>query len=170
MHHQNRIFRNGQRLRISGFEIDDQRRLAGIGRRVDPCVDAALRHRGHSLVAAPVESGDEATVHLGSGDNRRREGEHRHAEAERVRVPCGHARRGGRDANGLDFALKPRPMGRPEGLRDRIAMVVGERIGERRGGTVARLRVAIEPGQNVTRRRTAQSHERRKRCSKAERE
>src|SRR6202035_4489614 len=91
-------------------------------------------------------------------------------EAERVRVPRGHAGRGGRDPNGLEFALKPRPMGRPKGLRDRIAMVVGERIGERGGGTVAYLRIAIEPGQNVTRRRTAQSHERRKGCSKAERE
>ena len=45
-HHQNRIFRDGQRLRVSRLEIDDQRRLAGVGRRVDPCVDAALRHRG----------------------------------------------------------------------------------------------------------------------------
>ncbi len=49
-------------------------------------------------------------------------------------------------------------------------MVVGERIGERGGGTVAHLRIAIEPGQNVARLRTAQSHERRKGCSEAERE
>ena len=49
-------------------------------------------------------------------------------------------------------------------------MVVGERIGERRGGTVTDLRVAIEPGQDLARLGTAQSHERRKGGSKAERE
>ena len=49
-------------------------------------------------------------------------------------------------------------------------MVVGERIGERRGGTVADLRVAIEPGQDIARRGTAQSQERRKGRAGAERE
>ena len=106
----------------------------------------------------------------GSGDDRRREGEHRHGEAERVGVPLGHARRGRGDANRVDLALEPRPMGRPKGLRARIAVVVGESVGERGGGTVARLRVAIEPGEHVARRRAAQSHERREGGSDAERE
>src|ERR1700722_631633 len=61
-------------------------------------------------------------------------------------------------------------MGRPKGLGARIAVVVGKRISERSGWTVAHLRVAIEPGQDVARRRTAQSHERRQRCADAERE
>ena len=106
----------------------------------------------------------------GPADDRRREGEHRHAETERVRVSLGHARRGRGDADRFDFALETRPMGRPKGLRAGIAVVVGERVGERGGGTVARLRVAVEPGQDVARRRAAQSHERRKGYSSAERE
>ena len=135
-HHQNGIFRDGQRLRIGGLEIDDQRRLAGIGRRVDPCVDAARRDRGDSLVAPPVESGGEAAVHLGSRDDRRREGQHRHGEAKRVRVPLGHAGRGRGDANGLDFALKPRLMGRPKRLRcpDRHGRWRENRRAKRRDG------------------------------------
>ena len=157
MHHQNRIFRDGQRLRIGGLEIDDQRRLAGVGRRVDPCVDAARRRGGDGRVAAPVESGGEAAVHFGARDDRGREGEQGHAEAQRIGIPVGHAGRGRGDADGVDFALEPRPMGRPKGLGARIAVVVGERIGERGGGTVAHLRVAVEPGQDVARRGPTQS-------------
>ena len=127
-----------------------------------------LGHRGDGLVAAPVEGRGEAAVHLGSGDDRRREGEHRHGEAKRIGIPRGHAGRGRRDANGVDFAFETRPMGRPKGFGARIAMVVGERVGERGGGTVAHLRVAVEPGQDVTRRGSAQPHERRKGCSDAE--
>ena len=151
MHHQNRIFRDGQGLRIGRLEIDDQRRLAGVGRRVDPCVDAALRRRGDGPVAAPVESGGEAAVHFGAGDNRRRESKKSHAEAQRIGIPFDHAGRGRGDANGADLALEPRPMGRPKGFGAWIAMVVGERVSERGGGTVAHLGVAIEPGQNVAR-------------------
>ena len=123
-----------------------------------------------SLVAAPVESGGEAAVHLGSRCDRRREGEHRHAETERVRVPVDHARRGRGDADRLDFALEARPMGRPKRLRAGVAVVVGETVGERGGGTVACLGVAVEPGQDVARRRATQSHERRQGYSSGERE
>ncbi len=59
-------------------------------------------------------------------------------------------------------------MGRPKGLSARVAMVVGERVGERGGGTMVDLRVAIEPGEHVARRGTAQSHERREGDSSAD--
>ena len=169
-HHQDQIFRDGERLRFGGLEVDDQGRSAGVGRRVDPRVDAARRHRGDGLVAAPVESGGEAPVHLRTGHHRRREGEHRNAEPERIRVSLGHARGGRGDADRFDLALKTRPMGRPKDLRVGIAVVVGERVGERGGGTVPRLRVAVEPRQDIARRRAAQSHERRKKYSSAKRE
>ena len=61
-------------------------------------------------------------------------------------------------------------MGRPKGLRARVAVVVGELVSKRGGGTVAYLRVAVEPGEHVARRGTAQSHERREGDSGAERE
>jgi hypothetical protein len=61
-------------------------------------------------------------------------------------------------------------MGRPKGLSARVAMVVGERVGERGSGAVAHLGVAIEPGQSVARRGPTQSHERRKSDCDAERE
>ena len=169
-HHQDRIFGDAQRLRIGGLEVHDQRRPAGVGRRVDPRVDTACRHGGDSLVAAPVESGGEAAVHFRAGDDRRREGEHGDGEAQRIRVPLGHARRRRGDADRVDFALKPRPMGRPKGLRARIAVVIGEAVGKRGGGTVVHLRVAVEPGEHVARRGAAQSQERRESGSGGERE
>jgi len=119
------------------------------------------RPGGDGRVTAPVESGGEAAVHLGAGHDRRREGEHGHGEAQRIRVSLGHARGGRGDADSVDLAFKPRPMGGPKGLRARIAIVIGERVGERGGGTVADLGVAVEPGEHVARRGTAQSHERR---------
>ena len=61
-------------------------------------------------------------------------------------------------------------MGRPESLSGRIAMIVGERIGERGGGTVTDLRIAVEPGENVARRGATQSQEGGERRSGAERE
>ena len=61
-------------------------------------------------------------------------------------------------------------MGGPKGLRARIAIVIGERVGERGGGTVAHLGVAVEPGEHVARRGAAQSHERRESDSGGERE
>ena len=157
-------------MRIGALEVDDQRGLAGVGRRVDPGVDAARRHGGDGLVAAPVESGGEAAIHLRSRNDRGGEGEQRHAETERVGVAVDHARRGRGDPDGLDFALEARLMGRPKRLRVGVAVVIGERVGERGGRTVARLRVAVEPGQDVGPRRAAQSQERRKGCSAGERE
>jgi hypothetical protein len=55
-------------------------------------------------------------------------------------------------------------------LGSRIALVVGQRVGEGGGGTVGRLRVAIEPAQHIVRRRAAQSRQRRKGRSSRERE
>ena len=169
-HHQDGIFRDGQRLRIGRLEIDDQRRLAGVGRRVDPRIDAAAATAAIASSLRQSKASAKRPYISGPGDDRRRKGEHRDGEAQRVRIPRGHARRGRGDANRVDFALKPRPMGRPKSCGARIAVVVGERVGERRGGTVAHLRVAIEPGQDVARRRPAQPHERRKGCSDAESE
>ncbi len=157
-------------MRIGALEVDDQRGLAGVRRRVDPGVDAARCDGGDGLVAAPVESGGEAAVHLRSRNDRGGEGEQRHAEAERIRVTVDHARRGRGDANGLDFALEARLMGRPKRLRVGIAMVIGERVGERRGRTVACLRVPVEPGKDVGPRRTTQAQERRKGDPAGERE
>ena len=51
-----------------------------------------------------------------------------------------------------------------------IAVVIGEAIGKRGGRTMADLRVAVEPGEHVARRGTAQSHERRESDSGGERE
>ena len=170
-HHQNRIFRDVQRLRIGGLEVDDQRRPAGVGRRVDPGVDAARRHGGDGLVAAPVESGGEAAVHLGSGDDRRREGEHRHAEAERVGVALGHAGRGRRETRMASTSRSSRARwaaqsacvpGSPWSLASESA--------SEEAGRWLDLRVAIEPGQDVARRRPAQAHERRKGDAGADRE
>jgi hypothetical protein len=144
--------------------------LAGVRRRVDPRIDAARRHGGDRRVAAPVEGRGEAAVHLGSGDHRRRERQQGHGEAERIGIPLGHAGRGRGDADGLDFTLKARPMGRPQSVRGRIAMIVGERIGERGGGTVTDLRIAVEPGEDVARRGATQSQEGRESRSGAERE
>ncbi len=61
-------------------------------------------------------------------------------------------------------------MRRPKRLRSRIAVIVGEVIGERRGGTVADLRVAVEPRQNVARCGPPQSNERREGHASAKRE
>ena len=123
-----------------------------------------------AVVAAPVEGGGEAAVHFRTGRDRGREGHQRDAEAERVGVALGHARGGRRDPDRLDRAFKPLAMGRPQGAGAGIAVVVGEAVGERRRGTVARARVAVEPRQNVARRRPAQPRERRKRDEGGERE
>ena len=169
-HDQDRILGNIERLRIRGLEVDDDRRPAGVGRRVDPSVDAARRRGGDSLVAAPVEGGGETAVHFRSRRDRRGEGEERHAEAERIGVALGHARGGRGDADRFDRALKTRAMRGPKGVRARVAVVVGEAVGERGGGTVVRSRVAVEPRQNVARRGAAQTRERRKGDEPRERE
>ena len=61
-------------------------------------------------------------------------------------------------------------MGCPKRLRARVAVVVGEAVGERGGWTVVRSRVAVEPRQNVARRRAAQPRERREGDEPRERE
>ena len=167
-HHQDRILGNIERLRRRGLEVDHHRRPAGVGRRVDPGVDAARRRGGDRRVAAPVEGGREAPIGFRPGRDRRREGEQRHAEANRIGVALGHARGGRSDANGVDRALESRPVGRPHRLRARIAVVVGEAVGERGGRTVVRSCVAVEPREDFARRRAAQARERRKRSPAGE--
>ena len=66
-----------------------------------------MRRRGfpsprRRRLAAPVESGGEAAVHFGPGDDCRREGKKGHAEAQRIGIPFGHAGRRHGDANGAD--------------------------------------------------------------------
>jgi hypothetical protein len=49
----------------------------------------------------------------------------------------------------------------PHRLRARIAVVVGEAVGKRGGGTMACSRVTVEPREDVARRRTAHTRQRR---------
>ena len=125
---------------------------------------------GDRLVAAPVEGRREAAIGFRPGHDRRREGEQRHAEANRIGVALGHARGGRGDANRVDRTLETRPMRRPHRLGARIAVVVGEAVGERGGRPVVCSRVAVEARQDVARRRAAHPRERRERNPAGERE
>ena len=108
-HHENRAFGRDQLFRraSAGGDVDKDRRLAGIGGRIDPGVEARACRRGRA--AAPVERGREARVTLGSRDDRGAEREDEGAETQRARIAPGHARRGrgGRDPGDLPGEAAP---------------------------------------------------------------
>ncbi len=135
----------GLRLRAVA-RLQHDRRLAGIGRRVDPGVDARARGRG-GAGAAPVEGGGEAGIALGAGDEGG--GDHRDegGGAKRIAVAPRHLRRGRREFQPGDIGFEAAAVQRPERLRPRVGRAAGERVVEGGGRAVRHAGIAVEAGE-----------------------
>ncbi len=158
-HDQRRTDRHGDRpsiLRRRGRHLagmnagQHDRRLAGIGRRRDPGVDAEIRRQRH---AVPVERRRDPLPAFAAGGEERRDAGDQHQRAQRIRIAPGEARRrraGLERARRLQRALD---MGVPQRERIRILGRDRELVGDRGRRTMAQAAAAIEPAQPVGRAR-----------------
>ncbi len=133
--------------RVLAERVEQDRRFAGIGGRVDPGVDAKpLRDR---RLASPVEGRGDARIALGacdeSGANRKKDG----AETQRAYVAVDHARRRRRHVDAGDRRSEAALVQIPQRARRFGGRRVGEPVEARRGRLMRRCAVAIEAGERL---------------------
>ena len=160
-HHERRIDRHGddavglQSRRLAGMDAGkDQRRLAGIGWRNDPGIDAEIRRQDDTV---PVERGGDAFPALAAGGKEGGDAGDQHQRAQRVRIAPRHPRRrpaGFQRPRGVERALD---MGIPQRQRIRIFRRDGEIVGDRGRRAMRQPTAAIDPAQRVA--GTGHAHE-----------
>ena len=106
--------------------LQDDRRLARIGRRADPGVDAEIGRRHHAL---PIERGGNALHALAAGGKEGRNHEHRHESAQRKGIAQRKPRRG---QSGLERPCGTQAPARCGRARARPHAILGRRRASRR--------------------------------------
>ena len=125
---------------------ENDRRLAGIGRRSDPRVDAEVCRQHDAL---PVECRRDALPALAAGGDERGDAGDEDEGAQRVGVAPGHARRRPAGLEGLRGGAGALDMGVPQRERIGIARRDRERVDERGRRTMAQPAGVVEPAQTV---------------------
>ncbi len=125
--------RSGNRILRRAGQRKDNRRLAGIGGRIDPGVDAGRRAIGGP--PAPIEGGGDAGVFFRPREQARGAQSEHGQRAQRVTIDGPEAGRGNDRPKLCCKTLGAELMQPPEALRPRIA-AIGERIRQRGGGRV----------------------------------
>ena len=138
----------------------DQRRLAGIGRRNDPGIDPEIRRQYDTV---PVERGSDAFPALAAGGKEGGDAGDENQRAQRVRIVPRHPRRrptGLQRPRGVERALD---MGIPQ--RERIGIFRRDReiVGDRRRRAMRQSTAAINPVPRVAGAGHAHEHERKRR-------
>ncbi len=143
-HHQRRAFRRDDLLRriAVGGEVEQDRRLVGVGGRVDPGVEPRRRGRGGAV--APVEGGGDPAVALRPGDERGGDRRQQDGESQRARIAPRHARGGSGGNESLDLAGEAVAVQRPQRRGGGVFAGHGEPVVERGGGPMRRARIAVE--------------------------
>ena len=134
----------GRLHRIAGPQArQDNRRLAGIGRRIDPGVDPVVRRRDDAL---PIERRRDAPQPLAARGHEGRDHQHEHQRTQGERIPDGKPRcrrAGPKPPGGAQCALD---MGMPKRNRERI-LGGGIRIRDGGRGSMRQCGIAVEPAQ-----------------------
>ena len=145
-------------MRLAGADAgQDQRRLAGIGRRRHPGVDAEIL-RLHD--AGPVERGGDA-LHALAGGGKERRGDQQHdqrAHRDRIEQMQPRARRAGLERIG--GAQRLLDMRAPQRARHLILLAGAKFVGKRGRRPVREPAAAIEAAQAVERARQAEAQQR----------
>ena len=168
-HDQRGIFGRGERPRdVALADLQENRRLAGVGGGVDPGVDAragGLRQRRHA-----VKRRREAREPLRPRREERDRRQQHRGKAQRIGIARRYIRRGRLDPEPRDLLRQPLLVQRPEGLGGGIVVGVGERVLDRGSRPVGRGSVTVEPFQRARPAGPAQPQQRAQRRQQGQRE
>ena len=134
-------------MRLAGADArQDERRLAGVGRRRHPGIDAEILRLHH---ARPVERRRDA-LHALAGRRKERRGHQQHDQrAHRDRIEHRQARPRRAGLQRIGGAQRLLDMGAPQRARHLILLAGGELVGERGRRPVRQPAAAVEPAQAV---------------------